>query len=186
MDKFVKSETCRLGISNQCKECKSKYDKEYRKRKGKEYLDGKKKYRDKNREKINEKQRSAASRSKRRLWRKRKMKDANYALKEKLNARMRTSMNQAVKGIKNRKSWKDILGYDWEDLKDHLQSLFTEGMTWDKFLSGQIHIDHIIPIDSFEFTDVVDEQFIKCWSLENLQPLWDWENLKKSNSLKYV
>ena len=28
-----------------------------------------------------------------------------------------------------------------------------------------------------------DEEFIKCWSLENLQPLWGEENIRKSNSI---
>ena len=28
-----------------------------------------------------------------------------------------------------------------------------------------------------------DEEFMKCWSLENLQPMWAEENIRKSNKI---
>lgn len=41
----------------------------------------------------------------------------------------------------------DLLGYSSLDLKNHLQSLFTEGMAWDNY--GEWHIDHIIRVCEF-------------------------------------
>jgi len=99
--------------------------------------------------------------------------------------KMRTSLYQSLRGIKNRRSWKSIVGYDWEDLKNHLEKKFTNGMSWKRFLKGEIHIDHIKPINSFSFSNFNDD-FKRCWSLENLQPLWKIDNLKKGRKLDYA
>lgn len=67
----------------------------------------------------------------------------------------------------------DLLGYSALELKEHLESLFTEGMSWDNY--GEWHIDHIISIKKFDKDtplDVVN-------SLDNLQPLWAIDNIKK-------
>ena len=69
----------------------------------------------------------------------------------------------------------DMLGYSAEDLKNHIESLFKEGMCWDNY--GEWHIDHIKPVslfDELENVNVVN-------SLDNLQPLWASENLSKGN-----
>lgn len=71
----------------------------------------------------------------------------------------------------------DILGYSALDLKKHMEKLFVNGMTWNNW--GEWHIDHIIPISFFEKTD--DPKIIN--SLENLQPLWKSENIRKSNKI---
>lgn len=73
----------------------------------------------------------------------------------------------------------DILPYTLEELMKYLESKFKEGMTWDNY--GEWHIDHIKPISSFIFESSEDDEFKKCWSLENLQPMWGIENIKKGN-----
>lgn len=73
----------------------------------------------------------------------------------------------------------EILGYQPEDLIIHLEKQFINGMTWENY--GEWHVDHIKPISLFNFTDINDDEFKKCWSLDNLQPLWAKENLLKSN-----
>jgi 5-methylcytosine-specific restriction endonuclease McrA len=47
-------------------------------------------------------------------------------------------------------------------------------MTWENY--GEWRVDHIKPISSFNFTDINDDEFKKCWPLENLQPLCEKEN----------
>lgn len=79
----------------------------------------------------------------------------------------------------NNSNYFDYLGYKPINLKKHLESLFTEGMSWDEFKKGNIHIDHIKPQSSFNLQE--DEEIKKCWSLNNLQPLWAKDNLIKSN-----
>ena len=54
-------------------------------------------------------------------------------------------------------------------------------MSWNNY--GKWHVDHIIPISSFKFESIHDVEFKKCWSLDNLQPLWGSENIIKSNKL---
>lgn len=71
------------------------------------------------------------------------------------------------------------LGYTFAELKDHLESNFTDGMSWDYFFTGEIHIDHIIPIGLFN----LDTEVSKCWALKNLQPLWSKDNRSKSDKL---
>lgn len=70
-------------------------------------------------------------------------------------------------------------GYTLSQLREHLERQFTRGMSWDRFAKGEIHIDHRLPLSSFDLTD--PEQFRAAWSLPNLQPLWAEKNLQKSN-----
>ena len=83
---------------------------------------------------------------------------------------------------KNNQRWEKLAGYKIEDLRKHLESKFTNGMTWDLFLQGKIHIDHIIPQSKFNFTNSEDPEFKVCWGLNNLQPLWAKDNLSKNAS----
>ena len=75
----------------------------------------------------------------------------------------------------------DILGYTPEELINHLEKQFTEGMTWENY--GEFHVDHKLPISSFNIKEIGDEEFMKCWSLDNLQPMWGEENIRKSNKV---
>jgi hypothetical protein len=74
-----------------------------------------------------------------------------------------------------------MVGYSAEQLREHLEKQFKDDMSWENY--GEWHIDHIKPISSFTFETCDDEQFKECWSLENLQPMWGVENIKKGNKL---
>lgn len=84
----------------------------------------------------------------------------------------------ALKRYKNSKSWNHFLDYSMEDLRTHLASLFTEGMTWENY--GAWHIDHVRPVSSFDFTVNTDAVIKECWALDNLQPLWAIDNIRKN------
>ena len=71
----------------------------------------------------------------------------------------------------------ELTGCSLEDLTKHLESKFTEGMTWENY--GQWHIDHIRPCASFNLEDPEEQK--KCFHWTNLQPLWAADNLKKSD-----
>jgi hypothetical protein len=75
----------------------------------------------------------------------------------------------------------EILKYTPEQLSNHLENQFTDGMTWENY--GEWHVDHKLPITSFDFKEIGDEEFLKCWSLDNLQPMWAQENIRKSNRI---
>jgi len=72
----------------------------------------------------------------------------------------------------------ELLGYSALQLKEHIEKQFTDGMSWDNW--GKWHIDHIKPVSSFDKS----EKMSIINSLDNLQPLWAQDNLKKSNKLK--
>jgi hypothetical protein len=74
-------------------------------------------------------------------------------------------------------STNEVLGYSELELKEHIERLFVEGMSWKNW--GKWHLDHIKPVSSF---DKLEKMSI-INSLDNLQPLWDVDNLKKSNKI---
>ena len=98
-----------------------------------------------------------------------------------LHKNLSRAINYSLKGGKNGRSWNKLVGYDTQELKRHLERQFREGMTWENY--GKWHIDHRIPISLFNITSEKCKGFKKCWALENLQPMWQKENLKKSNKL---
>jgi len=94
-----------------------------------------------------------------------------------LKFRLRGRIKDALK--KNRKLAKsfELVGADIEFVRFYLENQFTGEMTWDNH--GKIwHIDHIIPICSFDLT-ILEEQK-KCFHYTNLRPLLATDNLKKS------
>ena len=74
----------------------------------------------------------------------------------------------------------DILGYTPIQLMKHLESQFLKGMSWNNM--NEWHIDHIRPVASFNFDSTDHPDFKKCWSLNNLQPLWAEDNLSKGDT----
>ena len=54
-------------------------------------------------------------------------------------------------------------------------------MSWSNY--GEWHIDHIIPLSSFDLMD--REQFLEAVNYRNLQPMWADDNRKKSNKYEY-
>jgi len=83
--------------------------------------------------------------------------------------RMSQSIRAALKGAKLRCKWETLLGYSLAHLRTHLESQFTDGMTWERFFGGEIHIDHIVPRVQFKFDSPNDEAFKSCWALSNLR-----------------
>lgn len=90
---------------------------------------------------------------------------------------MRCRMWSALKRGKGRKL-EAVLGYSIAELKRHLERQFTQGMSWDNW--SDWHIDHIVPVTAFQFTNYDDPEFRACWALTNLRPLWKEENRQKS------
>ena len=101
----------------------------------------------------------------------------------KLISNFRTAIYQVLKenNVEKNKHYFDILKYTPEDLIQHLEKQFTSDMTWENY--GEWHVDHKKPITSFNFQEMGDDEFMKCWSLDNLQPLWGEENIRKSNKI---
>lgn len=99
-----------------------------------------------------------------------------------LAQRLRTLIHVSLKGRGNKSaSAIELTGCTILELKEHLESLFKPGMTWENHSRNGWHIDHIKPCASFNLSDP-EEQNI-CFHYSNLQPLWAEENIKKSNKI---
>jgi len=103
----------------------------------------------------------------------------------KLISNFRTAIYQVLKenNVEKNKHYFDILKYTPEELISHLEKQFTDSMTWENY--GEWHVDHRMPISSFVFESVDDDSFMKCWSLDNLQPMWGKENITKGDKIIY-
>lgn len=102
-------------------------------------------------------------------------------LEYKLAACMRARITTGLRAQKLKKNSKttDLIGCSIKALKSHLESLFTEGMTWENYGKDGWEIDHIKPISKFNLTKENEQRI--CFHYTNLQPLWREDNLIKSN-----
>ncbi len=117
--------------------------------------------------------------TKRDYERNRKARDPLY----KLISNFRTAIYQVLKesNVEKNKHYFDILQYTPEELITHLENKFTDKMSWDNY--GDWHVDHKLPITHFNIQEMGDEEFMRCWSLDNLQPMWGFDNIFKSNKI---
>lgn len=197
---FFKNKETKDGYRPDCKNCRkiyqSKNKDKIKKQKRKHYLananklrNKSKKYREENKEKVSEVKKkwykkdpyrySEVSRIRRGIKYKT---DISY----RINNCMSGSISKHLKGNKLNKrniSWKDLVGYKIEELRSHIESLFIDGMSWDNHGKHGWHIDHIIPKSFFKFDSYDHPAFKACWALENLQPLWCYNNWKKNNKV---
>jgi hypothetical protein len=88
---------------------------------------------------------------------------------------MRNSVNRYLK-YKSKHTF-EIIGCTPQELKEHLEKQFVEGMSWEN--RKEWHIDHIVPLSSAK----TEEELYKLCHFTNLQPLWAEDNLKKSNKI---
>lgn len=129
-----------------------------------------------------------AKQAKAEKWRDRYHNDPEFALQQ----RIRSGLRRKRQGIRldnvirdaiarNGKSPKvqAVLGYTIAELRRHIERQFTKGMNWDAFCEGQIHIDHIRPMMSFDLSKV--EGIREAWQMANLRPLWAHDNLSKGS-----
>jgi len=73
-----------------------------------------------------------------------------------------------------------LLGCDLEFFKNHLESLFEEGMTWNNYGCGidKWSIDHIKPLLSFNLEVEIQQKVAFNWT--NCKPMWYCLNASKS------
>ena len=122
-------------------------------------------------------------------WRR---KSANYSNKRRkenpiirLNFNMSHYMYMALRENKAGKHWEDLVGYTIQELKEHLEKLFVDGMSWENYgwKNNGWHVDHVQAKAHFNYKTPKDFDFKRCWSLENLQPLWGKDNLSKGKKI---
>lgn len=110
--------------------------------------------------------------------------------------KIRSSISRSIsKQIRKNGSHKcdsiiNYIDFSFNELKNHLESKFESWMHWDNYgiynsktwddndtSTWAWQIDHIIPHSHFPYTSVKDENFKKCWSLDNLRPYSAKQNI---------
>jgi len=90
-------------------------------------------------------------------------------------------MRERIRAIlKNHKASKSDLTFNLLSCNisffiEHIESKFTQGMTWKNHGDKGWHLDHIKPCASFDLSD--PEQQKICFHYTNLQPLWATRNI---------
>ena len=149
-----------------------------------------KQYREAHKEELNlyckqyRKENLVSLKEKRRIYEANKLKiDITYRLRKIISraVNIRLMQNNATKAGK---SILKFLPYTIEQLKEHLENQFEYWMNWDNrgsHITGKWdendpttwvwQLDHIIPQSDLPYSSMEDENFEKCWALENLRPL---------------
>ena len=101
--------------------------------------------------------------------------DINFKLKQNISRRIR----ELLKNFGTIKSQSSInyVGCDLKDLRNHLESTFQNGMTWENY--GEWHIDHIIPCSAWNLENENEQKL--CFYYKNLQALWAIDNIIKKD-----
>jgi len=96
---------------------------------------------------------------------------------------LRSRMRGLIVGKTNKEWAERYIGCSVECLKNHLESQFKKGMSWQNYGRNGWVIDHIIPCSKFDFSR--NDHIKMCFHYSNLQPLWALENIKKSDGLTH-
>ena len=192
---FGKDKKTKTGYKWACHDCRKieskKYrenNKERRSKTVKDYYENNKekellrfkKYREDNKEKRAETLKKSNLKHKDRIkqWDKNKRQtDPVYKLSCSVRNRLRSFL-RSKNMTKNHPTF-ELVGCTPQELKEHLEKQFREGMTWENHGKYGWHIDHIIPLSSA----TTEEELYKLCHYTNLQPLWAEENLSKGNRI---
>lgn len=167
-------------------------------------------YQEQYREKNNEQIKQNRNKENLKKWKKqykynKRKTDIIFKLREDISS----TINKALKNQGSSKVGQSILNYlsyNIQKLWEHLENQFSFSENFDG--NGNIwmtrenhgvydrktwsdndpstwkwHIDHIIPQSKLPYSSMEDENFKKCWALENLRPLRADLNIKKGNKV---
>jgi hypothetical protein len=183
----LKNSTCRL--------CKKEYDQN-------RYEDNKsdinrqsKEYRENNKDKVRAFKREYSINNRElfknnlKTFRVRHANDPVYRIRNNISSNISHLLRQA-NGSKNGKSIFDYMSYSFKELMDHLEKQFESWMNWNNYGSYDQStwddndqstwtwsLDHIIPQTDLPYSSMEDDNFKKCWALNNLRPLSAKQNL---------
>lgn len=94
-----------------------------------------------------------------------------------LHGRVSAALRQQFRRGKGGQRTEALVGWAMTDLRDHLARQFVKGMGWHNV--SEWHIDHIIPLCSFNIEGPECPEFRRAWALTNLRPLWAADNMSK-------
>src|ERR1043165_7503739 len=103
-----------------------------------------------------------------------------YDPKFKLAENLRTRLWAVLKGKSKSQTTRQVIGVDIEIFRKWIYFQLEEGMTKENY--GSVwHIDHVIPLASFNLLD--EDELQKAMNWKNLRPLTPFKNMEKSNKI---
>ena len=174
------------GLSGKCRKCHYARAKAWRKanpeRAAKSDKKRHRKHYIKNADKIRAKSRArmATPEAKRRA--RERMRELRKDPVQRMRMNVSRKVRRALNGERKSKRTFEALNYTLEQLKEHLEAQFDEHMTWDNY-GSYWHIDHIHPQSLLPYDSCEHPNFLKCWALDNLQPLEAKANITKGNKV---
>jgi excisionase family DNA binding protein len=100
-------------------------------------------------------------------------------LRERFHQSVVRSLKKNLRGHK----WESVVGYDLDTLKRRLKRTIPEGYSWQDFINGNLHLDHIIPGSAFNIENIDSLDLKRSWELRNLRLIPAKENIKKGYKL---
>jgi hypothetical protein len=194
---FHKNKSSKSGFQSVCKVCANQYSKKWRKENKDYHKEYSKKWAEGNpeynaiyrREVMGISPRVLLTEEEKKERRRKYSRNQQRELRKDPMYRMRSNIRTMVwlglkrnGGSKAGESFFEKLPYTSNDLKEHLERQFDDKMNWDNY-GSYWHVDHIHPQSLLPFDSFDHPNFLKCWSLNNLQPLERIENIRKSNKV---
>lgn len=112
--------------------------------------------------------------------RRRYAQDPQARIRSSANARM-SNVLRGKAGQKQTAAFEAAVGCSVAEFRSHLEALFVDGMSWENRGRHGWHIDHVIPISSFDLTDPSERA--RAYHFSNTQPLWADANRRKARSI---
>lgn len=190
-----------------CKECRKEYKSSYYQNNKEIILNKKSDYYQENKESLDSKHLEYYQKNKDNIkkykhdWfqdnkvaynatiRKKYKNDVSFRLRDIFSKSIRQKLKKAGSS-KNNNSFLPFLSYTIQELKVHLEHQFEPWMTWENYgkynsktwnnndsSTWKWNIDHIIPQYKLPYISMEDDNFKKCWALENLRPYSAKQNL---------
>jgi hypothetical protein len=166
---FSKKKENKDGFRHECKICRKLYEDKWKKENPLNVKKNAKKYRDKEDKKQ-------LDREYKKIY---MLNKSNNNILFKLKCRISCRIREVIrrKGFTKRNITSQIIGCDWETFKIYIENKFIDKMNWENY--GEWHLDHIIPLSSAK----TEEDVYRLNHYTNFQPLWWYDNLRKSDKI---
>ena len=159
---FSKNKRSKDGHQNKCKGCVKRYNKENRVA----IAEQTKCYREKNRLTLVEKAMH--------YQKERRATDPFFKLTHNIRALIGKTFRNG--GFNKKSKTAEILGCSFDEFHQHIESQFTDGMSWQRM--SEIHIDHRLPLSAAN----TEAELLVLNHYRNLQPMWAAQNIAKSDN----
>jgi hypothetical protein len=188
---FPKNRHYGSGLDAQCKQCRNAKNKKYREANSETFNAQRRKYLSKKSVQIKAKRKPGDRLKKRQydqVYRQEKADVIRGYKKEweaknknnpllKIKRNLRRRISHVLGGNYKTNRTFDLIGCSPAQFKAHIESQFTQGMTWDNYGATGWHIDHIKPCFTFDLSN--PDQQKECFHYTNQRPLWAIDNLSR-------